>query len=112
MQRRRTLRTAAPVIAMVGVVLLASWYSWPTAAPQFKPGVDVDYCYGDIACHEVVHRLGDLATGNVDATTRSKMEEHLRQCAKCRQVQTQLDGQIQVTPSLGAVAWQSRAHAP
>lgn len=108
-RRRTRIRAAVTWLAAAAGVLLAVWLAWPTKRPGSP--ASVDYLYGGIACSEVVSQLKEYAAGRLDAATTARMAEHLRLCAKCRRVQSQISGQAATSRGTGAIAWQARSYA-
>lgn len=85
---RRALPGAAAIVAVVGLALF-----WLTIRPSGRPAApsSTEYYYGGIACSEVVRREQDYVSGALDAETRSRIDEHLEACPKCRRVYESAD---------------------
>jgi hypothetical protein len=89
--RRQRWRRLAPAGAAIGVVLvlfaaLSMPGFWRQADPPFTPPTNVEYYYGGIACSEVVGQRQEYAKGDLDASLRARIDEHLSACPKCRRV--------------------------
>jgi anti-sigma factor RsiW len=55
----------------------------------------------DLACQEVLQRLTDLLDDELDASLRSAIEIHLRDCEDCRSVLEQLRVIVSLAASVG-----------
>lgn len=86
--RRARLRRYLPGAAVVVAVVVGLSLIWLSRGSSDLPALpsNVDYYYGGIACSDVVLREQDYVAGILDAETRSRIDEHLRDCPKCRQV--------------------------
>ena len=83
-QRRLFLRAGAALLgSLTAGGLLAWWLGGKSATPPARPGVPGDFYYGGIACSEVKAWADAYGQGALDAGTRGKIADHLRQCASC-----------------------------
>ena len=55
----------------------------------------------DLACQEVLQRLTDLLDDELDASLRSRIETHLRECEDCRSVLEQLRVIVSLAATVG-----------
>lgn len=98
-RRRNRLRWAMAGCAVVGALSLALFLSArPKEAPTIRHPIDVEYNYGGIACSQVISNLSDFVDHKLDAATESRLDEHLRECAKCR---TRLEQMSSASASAG-----------
>jgi Putative zinc-finger len=80
--RRSANRRWAAGIGIAAMALLAIFVFNPS-----QPGRQLsEPNYGGITCSQVRENLSAYKSASVDASTRSRIDEHLRQCPICQQL--------------------------
>jgi Putative zinc-finger len=81
--RKSTYRRLAAGIGIAAMALLAVYVFDPSPPTTSRPG---EPNYGGITCSQVRLNLSAYKSASLDASTRSRIDEHLRQCSICQQL--------------------------
>lgn len=113
--RRKRLSLFAGAGAVAAVVLLTVFF----AGDAGQPANSGDMHFAGISCTEVRNEMPDLMEGKVDELRSAQIQDHLRQCAACRERRERMermerpvsrfpiraDGDLRERPMLAYLEW-------
>jgi len=110
--RRKRLSLFAGAGAVAAGVLLTVFF----ARDAGQPANSDDMHFAGISCTEVRNAMPDLMAGKVDELRSAQIQDHLRQCAACRERRERMerpvsrfpgraDGDLRERPMLAYLEW-------